>query len=102
VGHVRGVVACVEDDQDVAVARLPAAHLDQIDDHPADLGGGDLGDIVGRPQPQCVQDLAPGGPARFQRGGGEGYANDDPAPSTVTSRSMSASASGSSSGGLAP
>ncbi|KOG32812.1 hypothetical protein AQJ84_39245 [Streptomyces resistomycificus] len=66
VGHARGVVAGVEDDQDVAVTRVPAAHLDQIHDHPADLSGGDLGDVVVRPETHGVQELAPRRPARFQ------------------------------------
>jgi hypothetical protein len=50
VGHARGVVAGVEDDEDVAVADVPAAHLDQVRDHPAELGGGDLGDVVLGPE----------------------------------------------------
>lgn len=45
VGHARGIVAVVEHDQDVPAAEVPAAHLHQIDDHPAALGGGDLGDV---------------------------------------------------------
>ena len=59
IGHARSVIAGVEDDQDVAVTRLPTAHVDEVLDHTADLDGGDLGDIVGRPQPQRVQDLTP-------------------------------------------
>lgn len=59
VGHARGVVAGVEDDQDVAVADMPAAHLDQVHDHPVDLGGGDLGDIVVRSETDGIQKLGP-------------------------------------------
>lgn len=47
---------------------MPSAHVDEVLDHANDLGGGGLGDVVGRPQPQGVQDLAPRGPARFQGG----------------------------------
>lgn len=68
IGHAGSVVTGVEDDQDVAVARLPAAHADEVFDHAADLSACDLGDIVGRPQPQRVQNLTPRGPARLQRG----------------------------------
>lgn len=68
VGQTRGVVAGVEDDQDVAVADVSPAHLDQVLNDPVDLGGGDLGDVVGRSQTQGVQQLAPEGPARFEGG----------------------------------
>lgn len=70
-GHARGVVAGTEDDQDVAVTRVPAAHLDQIHDHPADLGGGGLGDVVVWPETHGVQELAPRRPAGFQGRVGE-------------------------------
>ncbi|MET8081333.1 hypothetical protein [Streptomyces sp. NPDC005303] len=36
--------------EDVAVADVPAAHLDQVLDHAAELGGGDLGDVVLGPE----------------------------------------------------
>jgi hypothetical protein len=63
VGHARGVVAGVEDDEDVTVARMPAAHLDQVLDHAAEWGGGDLGDVVLGSETDGVQELAPGGAA---------------------------------------
>ncbi|MFB7918876.1 hypothetical protein [Streptomyces sp. NPDC056061] len=31
---------------------MPTAYVDEVLDHAADLGRGDLGDIIGRPQPQ--------------------------------------------------
>lgn len=71
VGHARCVVAGVEDDEDVAVADVPAAHLDHVLDHAAELGGGDLGDVVLRAETDGVQQLAPGCPTRFE-GGDEG------------------------------
>jgi hypothetical protein len=71
VGHARDVVAGVEDDEDVAVAQVPAAHLEQVLDHAAELGGGDLGDVVLGSETDGVQELAPGRPARFE-GGDEG------------------------------
>ncbi|GGX42983.1 hypothetical protein GCM10010341_76170 [Streptomyces noursei] len=66
-----GVVAGVEGDEDVAVAGVPAAHLDQVRDHAAELGGGDLGDVVLGAETDGVQELAPGSAARFE-GGDEG------------------------------
>lgn len=71
VGHARGGVAGAEDDEDVAVAEVPAAHLDQVRDHTSELGGGDLGDVVLGPETDGVKKLAPGRPARFE-GGDEG------------------------------
>lgn len=50
---------------------MPAAHLDQVRDHPAELRGGDLGDVVLGAETDGVQELAPGRPARFE-GGDEG------------------------------
>lgn len=70
-GHARGVVAGVKDDEDVTVAEMPAAHLDQVRDHTAELGGGDLDDVVLGTEADGVQELAPGRPARFE-GGDEG------------------------------
>jgi hypothetical protein len=66
VGHARGVVSGVEDDEDVAVAEVPAAHVDEVLDHAADLGGGDLGDVVLGTEADGVQELAPGRAARLQ------------------------------------
>lgn len=68
VGHARGVVAGIEDDEDVAVAEVPAAHLDQVCPHTAELGGCDLGDVVLGAETDGVQGLAPGRPARFESG----------------------------------
>jgi hypothetical protein len=67
IGLSRSVVSGVENDQDVPVARAPAAHADEVLDYPADLRGSGLGDVVGRTQAHGVQDLAPGRPARLQR-----------------------------------
>jgi hypothetical protein len=71
VGRARCVVAGVDVDEDVAVADVPAAHLDQVLDHAAEMGGSDLGDVVLGSEADGVQELAPGGPARFE-GGDEG------------------------------
>jgi hypothetical protein len=43
------VAAGVKDDEDVAVTRVPAAHVDEVLDHATDLGSRDLDDVVGRP-----------------------------------------------------
>ncbi len=68
VGHAWGVVAGVEDDQDVRIAGLPLALLDQVGHDAADLGRGDLGDVVVGAEADRVQQLAPGGAAGLQGG----------------------------------
>jgi hypothetical protein len=45
-GHARCVVSGVEHDEDVGVALAPLPVRDQVLDDPADLDGGDLGDIA--------------------------------------------------------
>ncbi|MDX3638411.1 hypothetical protein P1P70_02890 [Streptomyces sp. MB09-02B] len=54
-GDARGVVVGVEDDQDLVVIDVPTARLDQLRDHSADLGRGDLGDIGGGTKTDAVQ-----------------------------------------------
>jgi hypothetical protein len=68
VGHARGVVAGVEDDEDVRISLAPLPAPDQILHHAVDLDGGDLGDVVLGSEADRVQQLAPGGTARLQRG----------------------------------
>lgn len=70
-GRAWCVVAGVEDDEDVVVADVPAAHLDQVLDHAVELRGGDFGGVVLGPETDGVQEPAPEGAARFE-GGGEG------------------------------
>ncbi len=47
-GQPDQVIAGVEDDQDVRVAVVPVPGRNEPADHLADLGGGDLGRIIGR------------------------------------------------------
>ncbi|QHY94226.1 hypothetical protein SSPS47_03660 [Streptomyces sp. S4.7] len=59
VGEAGDVVAGVHDDEDVRVARPPLPCLHQPGDHLPQLGGGHRGGVVGRPEPDRVQDVRP-------------------------------------------
>ena len=61
------VIARVQHDDDVRVARLPVPGRDQPRDDIAELGGGDLGSVIGRAEPDRVQRQRPGGAVGLQR-----------------------------------
>jgi hypothetical protein len=65
-GEAGDVVAGIGHDDDVRVAGLPLACCDEPFDDFSELFSGDCGDVVGRPQADCVQDRGPGRGARFQ------------------------------------
>ena len=66
-GQPDQVIAGVEDDQDVRVAVVPVPGRNEPADHLADLGGGDLGRIIGRASRTAssgsVQEVRPGSSA---------------------------------------
>lgn len=69
VGHARGIVPGIEDDQDVRGTVVPLPAGDQVLDHLADLDTGHLGGVVVlRSEADRVEQLAPGGAAGLQRG----------------------------------
>ncbi len=66
-GQPGKVIARVQDDDDVRVTRLPVPGRDQPGDDLAELGGGHLGGVIGRAEPDRVQRQRPGGAAGLQR-----------------------------------
>ena len=66
-GQPGQVVAGIEHDHDVRVALAPVPGGDEPRDDVADLGGGDLGCVVGRAEPDRVQRQRPRRPSRLQR-----------------------------------
>ena len=66
-GQPGQVIAGVEHDQDVRVAVTPVPGGDDPGHHLADLGGGHLGRVIGRAEPDRIQRQRPRGAARLQR-----------------------------------
>ena len=66
-GQPGQVVAGIEHDDDVRVALMPVPGGGEPPHHVADLGGGDLGGVIGRAEPDCVQRQRPRRAPRLQR-----------------------------------
>ena len=66
-GQPGQVIAGIEHDDDVRVALAPVPGRDEPRDHVTDLGGGDLGGVIGRAEPDRVQRQRPRRAAGLQR-----------------------------------